>query len=118
MNALVFSFTQKVSERAYSTSSKKSMRMKISPPLKTRKNTPAAANWSSTLLISAVVISPWSSWSKIAMDAALVAAVGEVHLDAQRNAKREGPVAQLLHQAHVVLAQSRVLRPRSTRVES
>jgi hypothetical protein len=37
---LVFSFTQNISERAYSINSNKSVRRNISPPLKTRKNMP------------------------------------------------------------------------------
>ena len=56
--AFVFSLTQNISRRACSSISKKSRRIRISPPLMVRKNTPASAIWSSRSLISAVLISP------------------------------------------------------------
>ena len=104
-SALVLILTENISRRACSRMSKRSGRRKISPPLRVRKKTPAAANCVEQILdlgerhLAVIVV------IEVAVHAPLVAAVGQVELRAERDAKAQRPGTHFPHQrAHVVMA--------------
>ena len=96
MKAVVFTLTQKSRERAYSRMRKKSLRMNTSPPLKHEEESAGLGQLVEHVhdlgrahLAVIVVV-------QVAVDAALVAAVRHIELDAQRHARLERPFVHFL----------------------